>query len=222
MADLSGRLLNRIQLTTDGLAAYIDAVLENFGDFVEYHQLVKIFGDDPRFQNCAERKYSPSKIKACETRWICGKPPTGHAVTSHFERQNLTMRMSMRRYTRLTSAFSKKVTNHEAMTALHFAYYNFCRKHMTINTTPAMASGLSDHVRSIEELVGLLEAKEAAMIGTEENQRGPYKKSRFQTDPRPKMKPGLTWGMGSHRVRRSCVIGTYEDPGFYGGRSFAK
>ncbi len=176
MADLAGRLLSRVQITTDGLAAYIDAVMDNFGAYVDYSQLVKLFGDEPRIKS-AERKYSPSKITGCKKVWRCGDPDDKYVSTSHVERQNLTMRMSMRRYTRLTNAFSKKVENHEHMTALHFMYYNFCRVHQTLRCTPAMEAELSDHVWEVEELVGLLEAKETAIIGTEENKRGPYRKT---------------------------------------------
>ncbi len=177
MHDLAGRLLDRVQLTTDGLAAYIDAVRDNFGAYVDYAQLVKLFGDDPRLKKPASVKYSPSKICGCQKRVRFGDPEPKHISTSYVERQNLTMRMGMRRYTRLTNAFSKKVTNHEAMTALHFMYYNFCRVHQSIRVTPAMESGIADHVWTVEELVGLLEAEEAAVIGTEENKRGPYKKA---------------------------------------------
>jgi len=106
-------------------------------------------------------------------------PDQKHISTSFVERQNLTMRMTMRRFTRLTNAFSKKVENHEAMVNLHFANYNLCRVHQTLRVTPAMEAGITDHVWKIDELVGLLEAKERAAIGTAENKRGPYSKSQI-------------------------------------------
>lgn len=174
--DLAGRLNSRVQLTTDGLHAYLDAIIDNFGPYVDYAQLVKLYGDDPRLSRKATTRYSPGYCKGAIPRRRIGDPDPRHISTSYVERQNLTMRMGMRRYTRLTNAFSKKVTNHEAMTNLHFAYYNLCRVHQTLRVTPAMEAGISDHVWSVEELVGLLEAKEAAVIGTEENKRGPYKK----------------------------------------------
>lgn len=177
MHDLAGRLMDRIHLTTDGLAAYIDAVIENFGEDVDYFQLIKLFGNDPKLTGHAERKYSPSKITSCECKWIAGNPLVKGACTSHVERQNLTMRMSMRRYTRLTNAFSKKVENHEAMTALHFMYYNWCRPHASLKgKTPAMAAGIAHEVWTVEDMVKLLEAKEKAAIGTDTNKRGPYRR----------------------------------------------
>ena len=175
--DLAGRLLGRVQLTTDGLAAYVDAIVDNFGPYVDYAQLVKVYGDDPRLKKPASVKYSPSKICGCEKRVRAGDPDRAHISTSYVERQNLTMRMTNRRFTRLTNAFSKKVTNHEAMINLHFVHYNLCRVHQTLRVTPAMEAGVTQHVWTVEELVGILEAKEAAVIGTEENKRGPYRKA---------------------------------------------
>ncbi|MEO1236780.1 MAG: IS1 family transposase [Planctomycetota bacterium] len=174
--DLAGRLNSRVQLTTDGLNAYVGAIVDNFGPYVDYAQLVKLYGDDPRLKNPSAAKYSPSTCRGTKKYTRIGNPAAAHVSTSYVERQNLTMRMGVRRYTRLTNAFSKKVTNHEAMTSLHFAYYNLCRVHQTTRVTPAMEAGLQDHVWSVEELVGLLEAKEAEVIGTEANKRGPYKK----------------------------------------------
>ncbi|MEO0964288.1 MAG: IS1 family transposase [Planctomycetota bacterium] len=177
MHDLAGRLVSRVQLTTDGLNAYLDAVLDNFGPYVDYAQLVKLYGDDPRLKNKSpQARYSPSKCTGSKKYARIGTPDPKHINTSYVERANLTMRMSMRRYTRLTNAFSKKVENHEAMTSLHFCYYNLCRVHSTIRVTPAMEAGITDRVWTIEELVGILEASEDAVIGTEANKRGPYKK----------------------------------------------
>lgn len=174
--DLAGRLNSRVQLTTDGLNAYLGAIIDNFGPYVDYAQLVKVYGDDPRLKNKnPSARYSPGHCTGTKSYARIGTPDPKHINTSYVERQNLTMRMGMRRYTRLTNAFSKKVTNHEAMTNLHFMYYNMCRVHKTLRVTPAMEAGVAEHVWTVEELVGLLEAEEAAIIGTEENKRGPYK-----------------------------------------------
>ncbi len=156
MLDLAGRIVNLAQLTTDGLGAYPDAVYEAFGTAVDYGQLVKSYSAE-----ClGAARYSPPKCTGAKKRHVIGCPNPDHISTSHVERQNLTMRMSMRRFTRLTNAFSKKVENLEHAVALHFMHYNFCRKHQTLKTTPAMAAELTDHVWSIEELVDLLEAAE--------------------------------------------------------------
>lgn len=149
--DLKRRLANRVQLTTDGHGAYLYAVEDAFGSEVDYAQLVKIYGaaqDDTR--------YSPAQCMGARKTVITGDPVYDHVSTSYVERQNLTMRMSMRRFTRLTNGFSKKVENHECAIALHFMYYNFCRIHQTLRVTPAMESGVADHVWSIDELIGLL------------------------------------------------------------------
>jgi IS1 family transposase len=174
MGDLAGRLRNRVQLTTDGLDAYPPAVRSAFGRNVDYAQLVKQYGSDadPRRP---ERRYSPSVCIGADAVPINGDPSPEHISTSHIERLNLTMRMSMRRYTRLTNAFSKKVENLTAAVSLHFMHYNFCRPHQTLGpkTTPAMAAGITDHVWSLDELVGLLEAAEATPT-----KRGTYRKTR--------------------------------------------
>ena len=176
MHDLAGRLNSRVQLTTDGFSAYLDAVIDNFGPYVDYAQLVKLYGDDPRLKGRrADARYSPGKCLGTKPYARIGIPEPKHISTSFVERQNLTMRMGMRRYTRLTNAFSKKVANHSAMTSLHFMYYNFCRVHQTLRVTPAMEAGIADHVWEIAELVGILEERERAIIGTEANERGPYK-----------------------------------------------
>jgi len=174
--DLAGRLNSKVQLTTDGLHAYLGAILDNFGKYVDYAQLIKLYGDDPRLNLPAAVRYSPGKCEGAIPQTRIGTPDPKHVSTSYVERQNLTMRMGMRRYTRLTNAFSKKVENHEAMTSLHFAYYNLCRIHQTIRTTPAMEAGVVKRLWSVEDLVGLLVAEEDSVIGTAANKRGPYKK----------------------------------------------
>jgi hypothetical protein len=168
MADLSGRLRNRVQLTTDGNVSYLTAVREAFGDDIDYGKLVKLYGADGSTKGSA--RYSPPVcIGAVPTR-VTGDPDPDHISTSYVERQNLTMRMSMRRFTRLTNAFSKKVENLAAAVSLHFCHYNFCRVHQTLGTTPAIAAGVTDHVWTVAELIGLLEAAEATPIT-----RGRYK-----------------------------------------------
>jgi IS1 family transposase len=151
--DLAGRLANRVQLTTDGHRAYLEAVEDAFGSEIDYAMLQKIYGNE---QPQGEVRYSPAQCMGAKRAVITGKPDFAHVSTSHTERQNLTMRMSMRRFTRLTNAFSKKVENHEAAVALHYMYYNFCRIHQTLRVTPAMEAGVSDHVWSLEEIVALI------------------------------------------------------------------
>jgi IS1 family transposase len=152
--DLAGRLANRIQLTSDGLSVYLAAVEKAFHGHVDYAMLQKIYNDTSEGQ----KRYSPAQCIGCETRVIDGDPDPKHISTSYIERQNLTMRMSMRRFARLTNAFSKKIENHVAMIALHIMHYNFCRIHQTIRVTPAMEAGVSDHLWSIAEIIGLLQA----------------------------------------------------------------
>jgi len=156
MHDLASRLANRIQLTTDGHRVYLQAVEGAFGNDVDYAMLVKLYGNAP---SGAETRYSPAECIGCRAVPLVGRPKMEHISTSFVERQNLTMRMNMRRFTRLTNGFSKKVENHEASVALHFMYYNFCRIHTTLRVTPAMAAGVSDHVWSFEEVAGLLDSK---------------------------------------------------------------
>ncbi len=157
MTDLESRLKNRVQLTTDGHKAYLKAIESVFGTDIDYAVLVKLYGAEPE----AEKRYSPAQCIAIEKEVIEGKPDMNRVSTSYVERQNLTMRMSMRRYTRLTNAFSKKIENLESAVALHFMYYNFCRPHKTLNLkrnldiTPAMAAGVADHQWSVEEIVAL-------------------------------------------------------------------
>ena len=155
MTDVASRLRNRVQLTTDGHTPYLAAVEDAFGGDIDYAMLQKIYGSDPE----GEKRHSPAKCIGTECKIIHGDPEPKHISTSYVERQNLSMRMSMRRFTRLTNAFSKKVENHAAAVALYFVYYNFCRVHQTLRVTPAMEAGLADHVWTIGEIVGLLQER---------------------------------------------------------------
>ncbi len=156
MDDLADRLASRVQLTTDGHRVYLNAVEDAFGSEVDYAMLVKIYGADA----ADDSKYSPAECIDCKPIAITGHPDPKHISTSYVERQNLSMRMMMRRFTRLTNGFSKKVENHAAMLSLYFFYYNFCRVHQTLRVTPAMEAGVSDHVWGIDEMVSILNAKE--------------------------------------------------------------
>jgi IS1 family transposase len=138
----------RIQLTTDGLRAYLTAVEEAFGNDVDYAQLVKMYGSEP----AGDGRYAPPRVTEVVSTPITGNPDPARICTSHVERQNLTIRMMCRRFTRLTNAFSKKLENLKAALALHFAYYNFCRIHATLRVTPAMAAGITDRVWGLEDL----------------------------------------------------------------------
>jgi len=155
--DLASRLRNRIQLTTDGHRPYVDAVEEAFGIDVDFAQLIKEYGTDPN----EERRFSPPVVLSERVKVIRGNPDPDKIGTSYVERQNLTMRMGMRRFTRLTNGFSKKVENHAASIALHFMYMNFARPHKSLANpyprTPAMAAGLADHIWTCEEIAGLLD-----------------------------------------------------------------
>src|SRR6266446_9677074 len=170
MDDLRGRLANRVQLTTDGHRAYLQAVEEAFGADIDYGMLVKLYGAETHGQG-HERKYSPSECVGARKDTITGNPDPKHISTSHTERHNLTMRMSMRRFTRLTIAFSKKVENHCHALALYFVFYNFVRRHQSLNKlTPAMAAGVSDRLWSMDDIVALIDAAES-----EPKKRGTYK-----------------------------------------------
>ncbi len=149
---MAGRLRGRVQLTTDGHKPYLEAVETAFGADIDYVVFQKIYGAEPE----GEKRYSPAVCIECKVQTVTGDPYPRHISTSYAERQNLTMRMSMRRFTRLTNAFSEKVENHAAAVALYFMYYNFGRVHQTLRVTPAMEAGIADHVWSIEEIVGLL------------------------------------------------------------------
>ena len=155
MEDLASRLSNRVQLTTDGHKVYLEAVERAFGGNIDYAILVKLYGADPE----PEKRYSPAKCISAEKQKINGKPDLHHVSTSYVERQNLTMRMSMRRFTRLTNGFSKKIENHMYAVALHFMFYNFARPHKSLRNpyerTPAMAAGITDHIWTIQEIVEL-------------------------------------------------------------------
>lgn len=142
MQDLAARLDNRVQLTTDGNKAYLEAVGEAFRHGIDYAMLIKIYGDDKQ----GETRYSPAECTGTRTEVITGNPSRKHVSTSYVERQNLTMRVHMRRFTRLTNGFSKKIENHVAAISLHFMYYNFVRIHQTLRVTPAMAAGVTDRV----------------------------------------------------------------------------
>lgn len=151
MQDVARRLKNRVQLTTDGFHAYLDAVDWAFPDGIDYAQLVKLYGESPE----GAHRYSPPVCNGTHKTVIAGDPDRKRVSTSYVERQNLTMRMHMRRFTRLTNAFSKKAENHALAVALHFTYYNFVRIHKTLRVTPAMAAGLTETLWSVEDLVRL-------------------------------------------------------------------
>jgi IS1 family transposase len=173
MHDLRSRLRNRVQLTSDGLNTYLDAVEAAFGDDVDYAQLVKIYGE-PRYASGPDRRYSAGECCGARKRRVTGNPDPREVCTSFVERQNLTMRMHMRRFTRLTNAFSKKIENHAYAVALHMTYYNWVRLHGKLRVTPAMAAGLSDRLWEIDDIVALIERAESR--ANEGKKRGPYKK----------------------------------------------
>ena len=156
LRDLAGRLAHRVQLTTDGHRMYLEAVEDAFGCEIDYAQLVKLYGADPE----GEKRYSPAKCIGCKKAQVQGRPARQHVSTSYVERQNLTMRMSLRRFTRLTNAFSKKVENLAHAVALHFMHYNFCRVHQSLGITPAVAAGVADYPWQIGEIIALLEVQE--------------------------------------------------------------
>jgi IS1 family transposase len=164
--DLRGRLANRVQLTSDGHGAYLRAIEDAFGADVDYAQLVKMYG--PSIS--APGRYSPAPFVAAKLSVVEGRPDPKHISTSYVERSNLTMRMHMRRFTRLTNGFSKKVENHAHAVALHMMYYNFVRIHKTLRMTPAMAAGVTDTLWEMSDIVRLIEANDPAPKA-----RGPYK-----------------------------------------------
>lgn len=168
MDDARERLANRVQLTTDGHRAYLEAVEEAFGADVDYAQLIKLYGSVPAEE---QRRYSPSACIGARRERITGQPDFEYVSTSYVERHNLTMRMSMRRFTRLTNAFSKKIDNHIHALSLYFVSYNFCRIHKTLKVTPAMEAGLTDTLHDMGLIVDLIEAREPKA-----KKRGPYKK----------------------------------------------
>jgi IS1 family transposase len=157
--DIADRVKHRIQLTTDGLKMYVNAVVDAFGwDGIDFGQLIKIYG--PSEDRAGEARYSPSECIGCLVHPMLGEPDPKHMSTSYSERMNLTTRMTCRRFTRLTNGFSKKWRNHEHAIALHYFVYNFCRKHITLGTTPAVAAGVADRAWKIEDLIGMLVARE--------------------------------------------------------------
>lgn len=168
MQDVADRLETRVQLTTDGYKVYLDAVENSFGNKVDFAQLVKIYGAT---HESTKGRYSPAECKGTRKTAITGNPDFNEVCTSHVERQNLTMRMHMRRFTRLTNAFSKKFENHAHMVALYTVYYNFIKVHQTLRVTPAMEAGISDTVRNFEWIVGLIEVN-----APKPGPRGAYKK----------------------------------------------
>lgn len=150
--DLASRLNHRVQLTTDGHKSYLQAVEDSFGSEIDYAQLIKLYGNEVE----AEKRYSPAECTGAIKERIRGNPDMKHVSTSYVERQNLTMRMSMRRFTRLTNGFSKKVENHCHALALYFMFYNFVRMHKTLRCSPAMAAGVADHLWEFEDILALL------------------------------------------------------------------
>jgi IS1 family transposase len=177
--DLAGRLANRVQITTDGLRFYRSAIEGAFGwNGTDFAQLIKIFAHTGKGSSEQARRYSPGVCIGAEKQWVMGDPDPDHVSTSMVERSNLTMRMGMRRFTRLTNAFSKKIENHAHAVALHLMHYNFCRAHTTLTqahpnrypTTPAMAAGIADRVWSVEDICALLDP--TLKLGAREN--GPF------------------------------------------------
>ena len=167
MTDLASRLASRVQITSDGHKAYLDAVEEAFGADVDYAQLVKIYGEAPE----AQKRYSPAECVGCKTEVVTGRPDPEHISTSFAERANLTMRMGMRRFTRLTNAFSNDAENHAHAIAIHFIFYNFACIHQTLRVTPAMAAGVTDKLWELADIVAMIDA-----TAPKPGMRGPYKK----------------------------------------------
>ena len=169
MDDLRARLANRVQLTTDGHKAYLEAVEGAFGGDVDYAQLVKLYGEPA--SRTDQRRYSPAVCTGARRERIEGSPDMAKVSTSHVERQNLTMRMAMRRFTRLTNAFSKKIENHAHAVALHFMNYNFCRIHSSLKVTPAMAAVVTDRLWDVDDIIKLVDE-----MHHQPKKRGSYKK----------------------------------------------
>jgi IS1 family transposase len=171
MDDVKERLANRVQLTTDGHKAYLNAVEEAFGADIDYAMLVKMYGEPEGKQVPQERRYSPAVCTGARKTRIEGEPDLAHVSTSHVERANLTMRLANRRFTRLTNAFSKKFENHVHMVALYTVWYNFIRVHKTLKMSPAMAAGVSQTLWSMDDLCEKMDA-----VAPKPGPRGPYKK----------------------------------------------
>ncbi len=170
MDDVAQRLANRVQLTTDGYAVYLDAVAGAFGAEVDFSQLIKIYGTV--HGSTPESRYTPGKCVGTRKERFEGSPDPKHVSTSYVERQNLTMRMSMRRFTRLTNAFSKRLANHCNALALYFVWYNFIRIHRTLRMSPAMAAGVTDRLMEMRDIVEMINA-----AAPKPGPRGPYKKN---------------------------------------------
>jgi IS1 family transposase len=165
--DLASRLANRVQITTDGHKPYLEAIDGAFGGDVDYAMLIKLYGESLE----SEKRYSPAICIGARKTRIEGNPDPKHVSTSYAERQNLTLRMQARRFTRLTNAFSKKLENHALAVALHYMHYNFCRIHKTLRVTPAMAAGVTDRLWTVADIAALVEAADPLA-----GKRGPYKK----------------------------------------------
>lgn len=194
MDDLRARIDNRVQLTTDGHRAYLDAVEGAFGGDVDYAMLVKLYGSVSG--KSAENRSSPAECVGTHKARIEGNPDPAHVSTSHVELHNLTMRMGMRRFTRLTNAFSKKLENHLHMLSLYFVHYNFCRRHKSLGgISPAMAAGVSDTLRDLEWIISLIDARSA-----QPRTRGPCKSAHWQiqTDPLPRRGAGQSRRPAGH------------------------
>jgi IS1 family transposase len=166
VSDISKRLRNRVQITTDGHRPYLEAIEGAFGADVDYAMLIKVYGPAGE-----AGRYSQPECIGCYGKKVEGRPDARHVSTSFVERQNLTMRMSIRRFTRLTNAFSRKLENHALSVALHYMHYNFCRIHKSLRVTPAMAAGVTDRVWDMSDVAALIAAQEAPVA-----KRGPYKK----------------------------------------------
>ena len=169
MDDVAKRLSNRVQLTTDGHKAYLEAIEGAFGGDIDYAQIIKLYGAAPE---SAKGRYSPADCTGIKKVKVEGNPDRAHVSTSYVERSNLTMRMHNRRFTRLTNAFSKKFENHAYMVALYAVWYNFCRIHKSLRVSPAMAASIADRLWSMEDVAGMVEAGLP-----KPGKRGPYKKS---------------------------------------------
>lgn len=167
MQDVKSRLTNRVQLTTDGLKVYLNAVADAFGEDIDYAILQKHYGA----VDAGAGRYSPAACTGVTMEPVTGFPDKDHVNTSYVERQNLTMRMAMRRFTRLTNGFSKKLANLEHAVSLHFTFYNFCRVHQTLRVTPAMEAGLADHVWDVEDLLALMPKPTVAAWGSKSGRR---------------------------------------------------
>jgi len=168
MDDVRSRLANRVQMTTDGHKAYLEAIEDAFGGDVDYAQLIKLYGASPE---SAKGRYSPAECTGIKKRRVEGDPDIAHVSTSYVERMNLNIRMGNRRFTRLTNGFSKRIDNHLHMLSLYFLHYNFCRIHKSLGVSPAMEAGVSDTLHDVEWIVGLIDAMEP-----KPKKRGTYKK----------------------------------------------